>query len=160
MARPKKVVEDTNKEKVDKAIPSLPNSKDNVRNEVKEIDLKERIINILDIDYKGANRRGGGLFKLYDLGNINPEIVISRGGKNIKSFVIKSNEQVKKIKRLLQEKLGEDYRSLTIETKLFKPKYGNTGDSNFKVGFYIYGKGFERIVLRVGKKKNIKYIDR
>lgn len=122
--------------------------------------LKEKVCDILEIkENKDMNRSRGGVVKVYDMGNIESSLVVKYRGKTIRQFEFMKRNLVKAEKEKLREGLGEDYKYLTIEIRLFKPKFGNVGENKFKVGIYVYGPDFPRIIKRIGKNKNVKMID-
>lgn len=123
--------------------------------------LREKVIEILKItDSRDLDRPQGGLCKFYDLGIIQSDLVIPYRGKTIRQFELIKREKIQKCKMNLKEDLGEDYKYLSIETRLFKPKFGATGSNQkFKLGIYIYGPDFPRLIKKVGKNKNIKVIE-
>lgn len=142
------------------SIPNLEVKKE-VPKKRKRKTVKDKVIETLEItEYKDLNRPGGGLSKTYDLGIINPEMVVIINGRSVKRFHSVAREKMKEIKNLLKEKLGDDYPALTVETRLIKPKMKEQKERcSFKVVIIVYGQDFERVLRRVGKNKNVKYKD-
>ena len=133
--------------------------------------LKDKVCEILNItEHADKERIQGGVCKFYDLGNIPGSLLVPTGKfirnsqgheepEYAKKFVQDKKIIVKEAKDKLKQELGEQYKYLTIEIKLFKPKFGATRTQClFKVGIYVYGPDFPRIIKQVGKNKNIKII--
>jgi len=133
--------------------------------------LKDKVCEILNItEHADKERIQGGVCKFFDLGNIPSSLLVPTGkykrnekGEDIplygKKFVIEREKIVREAKTKLKEGLGEDYKRLNIEIKMFKPKFGATRNRCFfKVGVYIYGPDFPRIIKQIGKNKNVKII--
>jgi|GEM_PF-6137601 len=134
--------------------------------------LKDKVCEILNItEVSDKERIQGGVCKFFDLGNIPSSLLVPTGqykrnekGEDIplygKKFVIEREKIVREVKTKLKSGLGEDYKRLTVEIKMFKPKFGATRNRCFfKVGIYVYGPDFPRIIKQIGKNKNIKIIN-
>jgi len=133
--------------------------------------LKDKVCEILNItEHVDKERLQGGVCKFFDLGNIPVNLLIPTGeykrnkdGEEIplygKKFIQDRKQITKEVKGKLKEGLGEDYKKLTIEIKLYKPKFGaSRKQCFFKIGVFIFGPDFPKIIKKVGKNKNIKLI--
>lgn len=147
-------------------------AKNSVKKSIRKVKtLKDKVCEILDItEHADKERPQGGVCKFFDLGNIPASLLVPTGrfirnanGEEVpiyaKKFIQDRKEIVLQTKEKLRKGLGEEYKYLTIEVKLFKPKFGATRNRCFfKVGIYIYGPDFPRIIKQVGKNKNVKII--
>lgn len=122
--------------------------------------LKAKVCEILGInENRDINRPQGGVVKFYELGNFEAGFTVLYKGKTLAQFEYEKKLLIIAEKAKLREKLGEEYKKLTIDIRLFKPRFGAVKDKNkFSVGIYIYGPDFERIIKKIGKNKNVKVI--
>lgn len=137
---------------------SQSKKKDTIEEIEVEESLREKIIRILEID--DIERQQGGLCKVYDLGVIDSKIVVPGLTKSMRMFEFQKREIMIQAKQKLKIDLGEEYKKLSFEIYMKKPKYGATGDQQkFKVEFIVYGPDFPKLIRKVGKNKNIKIIE-
>jgi hypothetical protein len=152
-------------------VKEVKEAKKTVKKPRKVKSLKDKVCEILNItELTDKERIQGGVCKFFDLGNIPSSLLIPTGkykrnekGEEIplygKKFIIEREKIVREVKTKLKSGLGEDYKRLTVEIKMFKPKFGATKNRCFfKVGVYIYGPDFPRLIKQVGKNKNVKII--